>query len=739
MGCIKFKGKMYCDALKSYNQALEIKNIAYKVAPSDFNGNEDMASTLSHMGNVFFKMDKHDDALDNFRKALDKVDGIAKAPVLISIGKVLGSGDRYQEALDNFLMAYSLVKDVVDSKETETQQKVLHCIGKNSLMLTIIIFESKIFIASFYAQVFRFHESIEYYEKARWAGSSKEMDPFTRSLQKSKFILAPDIDAIQFFEVNKKLIGIKKICSDFNEFESVLRALLIYFAEKKAFVSCVSCLNYSLNMARLFVYDKIELGFAFANSFHMLAYAYQLQQKYNHAIKAHELSMSIKRMLYGDDENSDTSATYSAIGEVYIAKGQYQYALNNLREALKGADDEVKILILDRIGFVLREMKLFAEAKECYQASLLICGSELDDQRILVLNNLGNINVCLGNIEEALRCYCHALGLKTNQNVNGDVACVLLNIGTLYYNEKSYDKSVDTFKSFLTSTISTNEVSQCSNSDWSIIFSVLNHMGIVLIKKCEFEEAIQWFNLTLDYLETSTLQNDEHMYETLSHLGNACLNIFEYETSLSYYQGAIDVVQNMKHRDENVLAYLYNSIAGIKFKMKDYDSALENYNQALTLEKKQNMTSQKLTTLHNIALVNCKRHEYMDAIKILVDLKVKKASFYSNPNHPEIAKILIDLGKFVSSTNICLNNFFVTILNLCPGNINYKLKEYDRAEERYKQASALLSKAHYPRNHSYFTQIKRALMKIKKYHRGQSFIYNAVRSSVFLSKRIIKD
>lgn len=172
----------------------------------------------------------------------------------------------------------------------------------------------------------------------------------------------------------------------------------------------------------------------------------------------------------------------------------------------------------------------------------------------------------------------------------------------------------------------------------------------------------------------------------------------------------------MKHRDENVLAYLYNSIAGIKFKMKDYDSALENYNQALTLEKKQNMTSQKLTTLHNIALVNCKRHEYMDAIKILVDLKVKKASFYSNPNHPEIAKILIDLG-----------------------NINYKLKEYDRAEERYKQASALLSKAHYPRNHSYFTQIKRALMKIKKYHRGQSFIYNAVRSSVFLSKRIIKD
>ena len=468
-----------------------------------------------------------------------------------------------------------------------------------------------------------------------------------RCLGKSKFTLAPDIDAIQFFEVNKKSLKIKRICTNFDEFETVQKDLLHHFAKQKDFDSYVTCLNYSLNLARLFIHDKIELGFEFAHFFHMMAFAYKQMQKYNHAIKSYELSLSMKRMLYRDDENSDTSITYSAISEVYADKGEYQNALNNLREALKGADDNEKVLLLDRIGVVLREMKLFAEAKECYQSSLLLCGSKLPEQRVLILNNLGNICVCLGNIDDALQCFVEALSLKsTNQSFNEDKKCIFLNIGMLYFDKKLYDKSVDSFKSFLSVRFPSTS-SHYSYSNLCIMISVFNHMGSVLVKRSEFEEAIEWFNLSLDILETSCTKGDIKTHETLSYLGNAYFCLHQYKLALSYYQGAALHLQGMEKIDENLLASLLEKTAGIRFKMKEYDLAMKDYQQALLLESKMNnsMNSQRLATLHNIALVNCKKHDYMDAIKILIDLKVKKISFYGNPDHPEVAKIFIDLGE----------------------------------------------------------------------------------------------
>ena len=89
------------------------------------------------MGDVYFKTERYDDALEQYKEALTKVEGAAKAPVLINVGKVLGRGDRQQEALENFLTAFSLVKDL-DSKHMHIQQTVLNCIGKILLLITNI-------------------------------------------------------------------------------------------------------------------------------------------------------------------------------------------------------------------------------------------------------------------------------------------------------------------------------------------------------------------------------------------------------------------------------------------------------------------------------------------------------------------------------------------------------------------------------------------------------------------------
>ena len=79
--------------------------------------------------------------------------------------------------------------------------------------------------------------------------------------------------------------------------------------------------------------------------------------------------------------------------------------------------------------------------------------------------------------------------------------------------------------------------------------------------------------------------------------------------------------------------------------MKDYESALEGYEQALEMKKRVGIEkSEELNFLQNIALVYCKRHKFNEALEQLQDIKKEKILLYGGENHPEVAKVVLDIG-----------------------------------------------------------------------------------------------
>jgi len=81
--------------------------------------------------------------------------------------------------------------------------------------------------------------------------------------------------------------------------------------------------------------------------------------------------------------------------------------------------------------------------------------------------------------------------------------------------------------------------------------------------------------------------------------------------------------------------------------MKDYESAMEMYQQSLSLKREIGVKkSEQIVTMHNIALVHCKRRQYDEALEQLDKIRLERISL-NGESHPEVAKILIDIGKYV--------------------------------------------------------------------------------------------
>ena len=314
------------------------------------------------------------------------------------------------------------------------------------------------------------------------------------------------------------------------------------------------------------------------------------------------------------------------------------------------------------MGIILWKMQRHNEAKDCYNSALILCEDRFPEERILLLNNLGNVNICAGHLDEALTCYTQALAsvssTLTDDEANSKSSQSLLNMGMTYFKQSVYQKSFEAFKSFLSVRVSFL-VSTDSNSMDSNIATVLNYLGVLLLNQCRYQECVEWFQQSINLLESLPKQNsnnDVHQFSgILSNLGFAHYYLHHYNTALSFLDKAIQLLNEHQTRsssskdinivDKKFLATLMGKSASISFKMKDYESAMEGYQLSLNLKREIGVKkSEELITMHNIALIHCKRRRFNEALAQLDVIRSEKI-LLNGERHPEIAKILIDIGE----------------------------------------------------------------------------------------------
>ena len=142
------------------------------------------------------------------------------------------------------------------------------------------------------------------------------------------------------------------------------------------------------------------------------------------------------------------------------------------------------------------------------------------------------------------------------------------------------------------------------------------------------------------------LANVDLLVGALSNLGCSRFYLGDYETALPHLSQAIELSKTMTKKNNILLASVLKKSAWIHFRLRNYELSLKEYQQAMDLEHKPgDNTIADFATFHNIALVHCKMHNFLQAIKILNQVRDHSIATWG-AYHPSVAKVHIDLGEF---------------------------------------------------------------------------------------------
>ena len=99
------------------------------------------------------------------------------------------------------------------------------------------------------------------------------------------------------------------------------------------------------------------------------------------------------------------------------------------------------------------------------------------------------------------------------------------------------------------------------------IARVLNHFGLLLTKQCRYREALDWFQQSVNLLESLPSRNIEQFAGILSNLGFAHYYLRHYNTALIFLDQGINCLiknQDTEDIDKRLLATLIGKSANIR-------------------------------------------------------------------------------------------------------------------------------------------------------------------------------
>ena len=118
-----------------------------------------------------------------------------------------------------------------------------------------------------------------------------------------------------------------------------------------------------------------------------------------------------------------------ARGDIYLARGEYEQAIEAYRDAPRTAE------VWDKMGVAWHHMDAIGEARHDYQRALLIRPNYPE-----AINNLGATYFAQRNYKKAVRLYEHALRLMPNS------AVIAANLGTAYFAQGKFREGVDAYR-----------------------------------------------------------------------------------------------------------------------------------------------------------------------------------------------------------------------------------------------------------------------------------------------------
>lgn len=280
-----------------------------------------------------------------------------------------------------------------------------------------------------------------------------------------------------------------------------------------------------------------------------------------------------------------------------------------------------------RLGFLVKEMGHFDEAKDIFQ-TLLNQTTNAEDKSAAYFE-IAAAHRANGDLKAALAAYAQNL-LIERKLFSADHPCFAStyhNIGQVYYDLGDYSKALDYYKKAL----EIRKKSLPSNHpDLGVSY---NNIAGVYEKMHDNKGFLEYSQKALKIGKQSLPSIDPNLGKLYGNIGLQRYNMGDYSNAMEYYKRALDIQRKSLPPDHPDLAMCYNNIAGVYQALGDIERALEY------MEKSHDIRKQLLTPDHpelgmsynNIGYLHEKTGDYSKArsyYKIAVSIAEKSLPFH---------------------------------------------------------------------------------------------------------------
>ena len=173
------------------------------------------------------------------------------------------------------------------------------------------------------------------------------------------------------------------------------------------------------------------------------------QQEYDSAAYYYNTYITTQTRIYG--KHRDIALVYEKLSKVYVAKGDYQEAINCLEKAVEmendlgGTNKYYLATYYTNLGVLYHRLQQYDKAIPCLeqalQLSIEIYG-DVDEDVAWSYLNLANSQFFNGDLDQALPNYENALRIFSELDKQADVSNCHHRLGNLYYQQGNYDEAL---------------------------------------------------------------------------------------------------------------------------------------------------------------------------------------------------------------------------------------------------------------------------------------------------------
>lgn len=181
--------------------------------------------------------------------------------------------------------------------------------------------------------------------------------------------------------------------------------------------------------------------------------------------------------------------------------------------------------------------------------------------------NKGEITLALETLHKSLKLY------EQTKNQEGIANC-LINIGSIYAQQKNHEKAIDYFsKSLKKYELTNNKIGAAA---------CLNNIGGIYNSMSKQADALKFYYKSLDIL--TELNFKEGISANLNNIGTIYKAQKNYTKALEYYTKSLSILEELGN--QRGLAYSLNNIAGVMFAQQNLTQAIEYAKKSLMISKK---------------------------------------------------------------------------------------------------------------------------------------------------------